>query len=160
MLCPLVRFQLSSALDRGGDPPRLARRHLAGCAGCTAHAGRLRALHAHLTAGADAAPPPPSMASPGRARRRWPALGGAAAAACAAALAIVALSSGGGERAAVQRDLAANPDDGSGARLIPAAYQQLSSALDRSPLEEELEALADDGARGVRAVLRAGGLQR
>ncbi|HYU16867.1 MAG TPA: hypothetical protein VEL05_12365 [Candidatus Acidoferrum sp.] len=85
MLCPLVRWQLSGALDRGGARPRLAAAHLPRCAGCRAFADRIDALHGRLVAGALVAPRPadprtvaPRPGSRALVRRGAFALGGAA----------------------------------------------------------------------------------
>ena len=72
MLCPLVRWQLSGALD-GAAPGRLATAHLARCERCQAMAASLEQLHGRLVAGARAAIPPPApvpaLTSPARPRR-------------------------------------------------------------------------------------------
>ena len=66
MLCSLARWQLSAALDRRGERPRLCAAHLNRCESCQAFARKLEALHGRLAASAASAPRPALVP-----RRRW-----------------------------------------------------------------------------------------
>jgi hypothetical protein len=178
MLCPLVRWQLSGALDRAGQRPRLAAAHVARCAGCQRFAADLEALHGRLAAGARSAPAPrPALPRRGRrgARGRL-----ALALAGAATLVVIAWPDGDrGREAPVAGDRASPPDRPARAPDMAGRAGAMAS-LDAGPhapttrdvvgqlgvlfsapppLRAELEALASDGRRGALAILDLGGVR-
>ena len=187
MFCSLARWQLSAALDRRGERPRLCAAHLNRCESCQAFARKLEALHGRLAATAASAPRPALVP-----RRRWmaPALA-TGVLAVAAGAALYLLSPGQPARDVepvaaapeatprVHDDLAepAAPGDpgtsasasgsvaltgepeGAQASRGRDALERLSVLFTEPPrLRAEIDALASDGRRGALAILSLGGV--
>lgn len=160
MLCSIVRWQLSGALDRDGRPRRVTA-HLAGCEECRKFAADLESLHRRLSTGVKNAPHP--LAS---ARRPRAAVRGALALAVAGAVALAFLA-----WPADRKPDPAGRD--STVAVIPIAPQveddtsrPTREVVDRlgrlfavpAPLRAELDALAADGRRGALTILDLGGV--
>jgi hypothetical protein len=146
MRCWYVRWQLSSALDRGDLATRLQQGHAAGCAACQAFGRSLRSLHDQLARGARDAPAPVAAARP----RRWPLLIAGTTALGAATALVLAL----GPRSEPPLAEVAPPVQ------VPRVADRISQALAHTPLDGELHALIADGKRGLDEVLATGGLRR
>jgi hypothetical protein len=185
MLCSLARWQLSAALDRRGERPRLCAAHLGRCESCQAFARKLEVLHGRLAATAAGAPRPALVP-----RRRWMAPAVATGVlAVAAGAALYLLSPGQPARDVepvavapeatprVQDDVAepaapetsggsaggsiALSDEPEGAQAPRGrdALERLSVLFTAPPrLRAEIDALASDGRRGALAILSLGGV--
>jgi hypothetical protein len=184
MLCSLARWQLSAALDRRGERPRLCAAHLGRCESCQAFARKLEALHARLAANAASAPRPALVP-----RRRWMAPALATSVLAVAAGAALYLLAPGQPRDVdgvavapvatprVQDDLAeptapetsggssgsmaltGEPEGGAQASRGRDALERLSVLFTEPPrLRAEIDALASDGRRGALAILSLGGV--
>jgi len=144
MRCLYSRWQLSNALDRGELDAAAGTGHAASCARCQAHVRALRALHAQLVDGAALAPEP--IAAP----RRRLLVAPLVFAGAAAAVAVIVLRSPGDP-----------PRDTVIAMPTPAldnvrrVADRVTTAFtaERTSLDAELEALAEDGRRGLDAAL-------
>lgn len=151
MLCGYTRWQMSNALDRGELTSRIARGHAARCAACQSFGAALDRLDGDLRRGARTAPVP-RIAAP---RRRWLPIAAplAAAAAVAAVLAVNGVSP--------VEPVTGTPSPSSPGPLVEvrSVADRLSRALNRTPLDTELDALIADGKRGLDAVLAIGGLR-
>jgi len=177
MLCSIARWQLSSALDRGGERPRLCARHLARCGDCQAFARRLEALHTRLASGAAGASPPVHA---GRRLSRPLVAGGLLAAGAAAVLFLLATREPARQAAApaidpVERMTGGDTAGENGPAVEGAMPEQSSTGptmpddvvarlsvifTEPRPLRAELNALAADGRRGALAILELGGVRR
>jgi len=185
MFCSLARWQLSAALDRRGERPRLCAAHLARCESCQAFARKLEALHGRLAANAASAPRPALVP-----RRRWmaPALAtGVLAVAAGAALYLLvpgqprdvepvavapeatprvqdelaepAAPETSGGQAGGSIALTDGPERGAQASRGRDALERLSVLFTAPPrLRAEIDALASDGRRGALAILSLGGV--
>jgi hypothetical protein len=164
MLCPLVRWQLSSALDDRREPPPRAATHAARCARCQAYAHDLVTLHGRLSAGAMRAAP--AVRSPRRVPHRLLAGGALAVAGVAVLFYLVGPPS---DVVRPREGAVAVVDPPSEAVRSPVAPAPSASArvVDRlsvvftapTAFRSELDALADDGRRGALAILDLGGVR-
>jgi hypothetical protein len=181
LLCPLARWQLSDALERGERSGWCAA-HVARCERCAAFAGRLEALHARLAAGAIGAPSPltPNAVRPRRMHRPLVASGALAVAGAAAVLYFLLASPAGptGEDRPGSAPQAAADDGADTAPVDVEARTDRPAPVGRAeplargvvghlsvlftappPLRAELNALASDGRRGALAILDLGGVR-
>lgn len=151
MRCWYTRWQMSNALDGGDLASRMAHGHAARCASCQTFGHALGSLHADLSSGAHTATRPIPVSR--RARRPLLvagtlALGGAAAIAIALGTADAPVAPAPGVPPVALLDSFARVAD------------QFSQALVKTPLDTELEALIQDGKRGLDAVLATSGLRQ
>jgi hypothetical protein len=157
MRCWYTRWQMSNALD-GGDRglrmSRLAHGHAARCASCQSFGRSLAALHGDLARGAHTATRPVPLV---RSARRL--LVVASGLALAGAAAVIALGIGTSDPVA---PIPAAPPVAITDPLarVRSVADQVSQALVKTPLDTELEALIQDGKRGLDAVLATSGLRQ
>ncbi len=158
--CWYMRWQMSSALDRGELASRMGRGHAAGCAACQAFGRALGSLHDQLSRGVHAAPVPVVVAR----RPRWPLLVLAPVAASAVVIAL-AVGTGGGPAGPVV-DVPVTPSLLSSSAQafetlvrVRRAADSVTQVLANTPLETEFDDLLHDGRRGLDAVLATGGLR-
>jgi len=145
MRCLYARWRLSNALDRGELDAAAGKGHVASCARCQAHVRALRALDAQLQRGAALAPEPVAP------RRRLLVAPLALAGAVAAGIAVIVL-----------RSPSYPPPDTTVVAMPSPALDNVRRVADRvteavtaerTSLDAELDALADDGRRGLDAAL-------
>jgi hypothetical protein len=158
MRCWYTRWQMSNALDDGDLASRLAHGHAARCASCQSFGRSLGALHADLARTAHTATRPLPVVH----RARRPLLVAGTLALGGAAALIVALGVGIGS--GTTETPAQIPSETPVAITDPLARvrsvaDRFSQALVKTPLETELEALIQDGKRGLDAVLATGGIR-
>jgi hypothetical protein len=161
MRCWYTRWQMSNALDGGDLASRLAHGHAARCASCQSFGRSLDALHADLARGAHTATRPVPLV---RSARRpllvasivasGLALGGAAALVLALDTADPVVPIPAETPVAVAGPL------GDPLARVRNAADRFSQALVKTPLDTELEALIEDGKRGLDAVLATSGLRQ
>ena len=166
MMCFIVRWQLSSELDREGDRTGFVRRHLGHCAGCQDAHRRLSALHDRLAAAAESAPRAPETLP----RRRPVLLVGAAAITAMIAGVVVVRSTS--SPATVESPVVATNGPSS---PVVSTTNELSRVVDPSrtltfaasvaswasaePLRDELVALKSDALRGAAVAFRIAGIR-
>jgi hypothetical protein len=157
MRCWYTRWQMSNALD-GGDPgfqiSGLAHGHAARCASCQAFARSLGALHADLARSAHTATRPVPVV---RSARRPLIVAGTLALGGAAAL-VLALGTADPPTAPTPAETPVAITDP--LARVRSVADRFSQALVKTPLDTELEALIEDGKRGLDAVLATSGLRQ
>jgi hypothetical protein len=139
-----ARWRLSNALDRGELDAEASKGHVASCARCQAHVRALRALDAQLLDGAALAPEP---AAP----RRRLLVAPLVLAGAAAGIAVIVLRSPSDP----PRDeiVVAMPSPAlDNVRRVADRVTEAVTA-ERTSLDAELDALAEDGRRGLDAAL-------
>ena len=140
MLCTLVRWRVSEAIDARRPYGARLDRHLARCERCRAFAARWAALDTRLAASAVAAPRP---AAAGRRAPRLLVFGGAGVAVAAAAVLAIGLPA---SRTPSHETVATTP-------VMPtlaaasAAKRSVERLLSADPLGDELGALRRDAKR-------------
>jgi hypothetical protein len=143
MRCLYARWRLSNALDRGELDAAAGKGHVASCARCQAHVRALRTLDARLQDGAALAPEP---AAP----RRRLLVAPLVLAAAAAGIAVIALRSPSDPP---EETVAAMPSPAlDNVRRVADRVTEAVTA-ERTSLDAELDALAEDGRRGLDAAL-------
>jgi hypothetical protein len=161
MFCSIIRWQLSAALDRDGQPRRVAA-HLTRCDGCRKFAADLESLHRRLSASVKNAPRPLAAE-----RRPRAVVRGALALAVAGAVALAFLAWPGDrkpEPAGKADQVAVIPitpqvDDVPSPRPTREVVDRLGRLFAvPAPLRAELDALAADGRRGALTILDLGGV--
>jgi hypothetical protein len=159
MRCWYTRWQMSNALDGGDLASRLAHGHAARCASCQAFGGSLGALHADLARGAHTATRPvPHVRS---ARRPLLVAGTMVLGGAAAVIVAVGIGLGtAGDPVAPIPDMTHTYAITDPVGRVQRAADSFSQALVKTPLDTELEALIQDGKRGLDAVLATSGLRQ
>lgn len=153
MRCWYTRWQFSNAVDRGDLASRMARGHAAGCASCQAFGRALGSLHADLARSAHTAPRPMPLL---RRARRPLFLAGSLAVGAAAAIAIAVSTTDRPVDPAPAISPVAISDSLVRVRGVADRFTQ---ALANTPLDTELDALIQDGRRGLDAILETTGLR-
>ena len=153
MRCWYTRWQMSNALDGGDLASRVARGHAARCASCQAFARSLGALHDDLARGARAATRPVPLVR--RARRPLLVASGLALGGAAALALVLGTADDPAPIPATTPIAITDP-----VARVRSAADRFSQALVKTPLDTELEALIQDGKRGLDAVLATSGLRQ
>ena len=156
MRCWYTRWQMSNALDGGDLASRMAHGHAARCASCQAFGRALGSLHADLSRSADTAPRATRPFLPVRRARRPLLVAGTLALGGAAVIAL-AINTADAPVAPVPTSASGAPDVVARVRGVADRFSQ---ALAKTPLDTELEALIQDGKRGLDAVLATSGLRQ
>ena len=153
MRCWYTRWQMSNALDGGDLASRMAHGHAGRCASCQAFGRALGSLHGDLSRSAHAATRPVTQL---RSVRRPLLVAGTLALGGAAAL-VLALGTGSAPIAPAPTvspvALSLTADS------VRGVADRFSQALAKTPLDTELEALIQDGKRGLDAVIATSGLR-
>jgi hypothetical protein len=161
MMCFIVRWQLSSELDRDGDRGWLVRRHLGHCARCQEAQRQLYALHDRLAGSVDTAPRAP-VALPRRRPILW--LGTAAITATIAGVVVVRSMSGPATVESPDHPaIIAEANEPTPPVAGPSRTQDLAARVASwaaaDPLRDELDALKSDALRGARVAFRIAGIR-